>query len=223
MKLFGRLLHNLYLIYFKWKNGHYKSVKFSKGCIVSEDNFFEGNNFIGGRIHNSYVGYGTYIVGESGYVNDCKIGKFCSIASNCHIGLGNHPLDMVSTSPLFSSSHTLLPQPLMIQSIPVEEKSIEDTRYKVVIGNDVWLGYNVCVKEGVTIGDGAVIGAKALVTKDIPPYAIAVGIPARVVKYRFTDEEIQKLLATKWWDKDLKWIQNNICSFQNINAFLDIL
>lgn len=223
MKLFDKYLHQLYLIYFKWKNTHYKSVKFAKGCIVSENNFFEGNNFIGGRIHNSYVGYGTYIVGESGYVHDCKIGRFCSIASSCHIGLANHSLDKVATSPLFYDVHTLLPKPFLTEKILMDEKSTGDTNYKVIIGNNVWMGYNVCVKEGVTIGDGAVIGAKSLVTKDIPPYAVAVGIPAKVIKYRFTPKEIQKLLEIKWWDKDLEWIQNNIRVFQDINSIIDVL
>lgn len=220
MNLFQKYLHQLYLIYFKWKNAHSKNVVFQKSCVISDDDFFEGNNNVGGRIHKSYIGYGTYIVGENCYIHDCKIGRFCSIASNCHIGLGDHTLDMVSTSPLFYSAHSLLPEHFLSKSIPLPEQTIGGTNYKVMIGNDVWMGYNVCVKEGITIGDGAIIGAKSLVTRDIPPYAIAVGTPAKVIKYRFSPEQIEKLLAVKWWDKDLSWIKENVQSFQNIDAFL---
>lgn len=220
MKLISKYLHRLYLIYFKWKNSHDKSVIFQKSCVISENNFFEGNNNVGGRIHKSYIGYGTYIIGENGYIHDCKIGRFCSIASNCHIGLGDHALDMVSTSPLFYSSYSLLPNNFLTKSIPIKEHTIGDTPYKVIIGNDVWMGYNVCVKEGVTIGDGAIIGAKSLVTRDIPPYAIAIGTPAKVIKYRFTPEQIKKLLNLKWWDKDIQWIKENASAFTDIDTFI---
>lgn len=220
MNILQKYLHRLYLIYFKWKNARDKNIVFQKSCVISDDDVFEGNNNIGGRIHKSRIGYGTYIVGENGYIHDCKIGRFCSIASNCHIGLGDHTLDMVSTSPLFYSAHSLLPENFLAQSIPLPEQTISDTKYKVIIGNDVWMGYNVCVKEGVTIGDGAIIGAKSLVTRDIPPYAVAVGTPAKVIKYRFTPEQIQKLLAIKWWDRDLSWIRENLPAFRDIDTFI---
>lgn len=220
MGLISKYLHKLYLIYFKWKNARKKSVIFQKSCVISDNDFFEGNNNVGGRIHKSYIGYGTYIVGENGYIHDCKIGRFCSIASNCHIGLGDHALNMVATSPLFYSSHSLLPQNFLSESIAMEDSTICGTNYKVIIGNDVWMGYNVCVKEGVTIGDGAIIGAKSLVTRDIPPYAIAVGTPAKVIKYRFTPEQIQKLLEIQWWNKDIEWIKENIHAFGDIDTFI---
>lgn len=220
MNLIHKYLHRIYLVYFKHKNIHRKSVIFQKSCVISDDDFFEGNNNVGGRIHKSYIGYGTYIIGENGYIHDCKIGRFCSIASNCHIGLGDHALNMVSSSPLFYSAHSLLPNNFLSESVPVPEKTIGDTKYKVVIGNDVWMGYNVCVKEGVTIGDGAIIGAKSLVTHDIPPYAIAVGTPAKVIKYRFTPEQIEKLLEIKWWNKDIQWIKENASSFADIDTFI---
>ncbi len=220
MKLFQKYLHRLYLVYFKWKNTCRKNVVFQRSCVISDDDFFEGNNNVGGRILKSHIGYGTYIVGENGYIHDCRIGRFCSIASNCHIGLGDHSPDMVSTSPLFYSAHSLLPEQFLTESIPLPEQTIGDTKYKVIIGNDVWMGYNVCVKEGVTIGDGAIIGAKSLVTHDIPPYAVAVGTPARVIKYRFTPEQIQKLLTIRWWDRDLSWIRENIYAFRDADSLI---
>lgn len=220
MSFISKYLHKLYLVNFKWKNRHYKSVIFQKHCLISDTDFFEGNNNIGGRIYHSHVGYGTYIVGENGYIHDCKIGRFCSIASNCHIGLGDHPFEMVSTSPLFYQAHSLLPNSFLAKSVPCAEQTINNTPYKVIIGNDVWMGYNVCVKEGVTIGDGAIIGAKSLVTKDIPPYAIAVGTPAKVIKYRFTHDQIQKLLAIQWWNKDIDWIRENVSAFSDIDTLI---
>lgn len=220
MKFVSKYMHKLYLIYFKWKNRRDKSVIFQKRCLISDDDFFEGNNNVGGRIYKTHVGYGTYIIGENGYIHDCKIGRFCSIASNCHIGLGDHALNMVSTSPLFSNAQSMLPHNFLKESIPVEMAGGGWKDYNVIIGNDVWLGYNVCVKEGVSIGDGAVIGAKSLVTKDIPPYSIAVGIPAKVIRYRFTQEQIKKLLEIKWWDWDIVQIEKSVHAFNDIDAFI---
>lgn len=109
------------------------------------------------------------------------VGKYCSIGPNFCCGLGIHPTNMMSTSPYFYRG------------------KIEEHK-QTTIGNDVFIGANVTVLDGVTIADGAVIGAGAVVTKDIPPYAIAVGVPAKVIKYRFDDEKIQKLLKKKWWN-----------------------
>lgn len=220
MTLLAKYLHKLYLIYFKWKNKHNKSVIFQKHCHISDTDFFEGNNNVGGRIYNSYIGYGTYIIGENGYINNCKIGRFCSIASNCHIGLGSHPLNTVSTSPLFYDIYAPLPINFLPQNVSVKKAPIDNINKRIFIGNDVWLGYNVCIKEGITIGDGAVIGAKSLVTKDIPPYSVAVGSPAKVIKYRFSEEQIKKLLDIKWWDKDIEWINKNIPFFSDIDTFI---
>lgn len=109
------------------------------------------------------------------------IGKFCSIGPNFCCGLGIHPTNGISTSPIFY-------------------KGLVDEHKKTNIGNDVFIGANVTVLDGVTIGDGAVIGAGAVVAYDIPPYAIAIGVPAKVVKYRFDQETINRLLEKKWWD-----------------------
>lgn len=220
MYLFQKYLHKLYLIYFKWKNKHDKSVVFQKSCAISDDDYFEGNNNVGGHIRKSHIGYGTYIIGGNGYIHDCKIGRFCSIASDCHIGLGDHAMNMVATSPLFYSSQSMLPNNFLSENIPIQEKTVGNTDYKVIIGNDVWMGYNVCIKEGVTIGDGAIIGAKSLVTHNIPPYAIAVGTPARVIKYRFTPEQIEKLLQIKWWDNNPEWVRNHVHTFRDIDTFI---
>lgn len=88
------------------------------------------------------------------------------------------------------------------------------------IGSDVWLGNDVRIMGGVTIGDGAVVGTGALVTKDVPPYSINVGIPAITVKYRFSEDQIKELLNSRWWDKDEAWIRSNIERFGDVEDFL---
>lgn len=92
----------------------------------------------------------------------------------------------------------------------------------VCIGSDVWIGANVTVRPGVRIGDGAIVGANSVVTGDIPPYAIYAGCPARLIRYRFTEEEIEKLLKMKWWEQDEQWIRDNIERFKDIKDFTDI-
>ena len=105
--------------------------------------------------------------------------------------------------------------------IPERDRISFDTQKPVFIGNDVWIGLNVVVMDGVSIGDGAVIGAGAVVTKDIPPYAIAVGVPAKVIKYRFSEDIIHRLLKTRWYDQPDEVIKK--LPFDNIEKCLEIL
>ncbi len=141
-----------------------------------------------------------------------KIGKYCSISSGVTIFLGSeHRVDWVSTYP-FSY---LWPEARSIKGHPA-------TKGDVVIGNDVWIGYEVTILSGVYIGDGAVIGACSLVVDNIPPYAIAAGNPARIVRYRFDEETIEKLLKIKWWDWPDQKVRENvqlICC-PDINEFI---
>lgn len=136
-------------------------------------------------------------IGDYTYVsiNSCisftEIGKFCSIGPNFFCGWGIHPTHGISTSPLFYSTKS----PFSF----CKENKFED-RKKIIIGNDVFIGANVTVLDGITIGDGAVIGAGTVVSKDIPPYAVAVGSPIQIIKYRFDELTIQDLLKIRWWD-----------------------
>ena len=148
-------------------------------------------------------------VGMNCWVCLADIGKFCSIASNVNIGLGNHTMDYLSTSPIFTESKNATGFSWINRTVAPPFK-------RTTIGNDVWIGYAAKVIGGVTIGDGAVIGAGSIVTKDIPPFAIAVGCPAKVIKYRFSEETIKSILHDPWWNKDEAFLKTNIKDFQKV-------
>ncbi|MBU1667015.1 CatB-related O-acetyltransferase [bacterium] len=131
------------------------------------------------------IGNYTYI-GKNCNITKSTIGKYCSIANNVSIGQGEHTLNKVSTSSLF-----------------YENKYEELTKEPCVIQNDVWIGTDSIILRGVTIGNGAVVGANSVVTKDIPPFAIVAGSPARILRYRFDSEKQYKILETQWWEKEL--------------------
>ena len=137
------------------------------------------------------VGRCTYC-GDNVVVSSPKttIGSFCSLASNISIGPGDHPLNYLSSSSFFYMDNLGWS----------DKQGINIFLKHCIIGNDVWIGDNVFIKGGITIGDGAVIGAGAVVVKDVPPYAVVGGVPAKIIKYRFDDAIIQKLLKIKWWD-----------------------
>ncbi len=128
------------------------------------------------------------------------------------IGGGKHPLDFVSTSPVFYSQRNALKKCFN----KIDFKEYDNT----VIGNDVWIGSNAFIKGGVTVGHGAVIGAYAVVTKDIEPYSIVGGNPAKVIRKRFDEATIGKLLETKWWDYSDKFLIAKSIEFDNVDKFL---
>lgn len=165
------------------------------------------------RMMNVVVGDYSY-VGIYSHLKNVNIGKFCSIGPGCFFGWGIHPIGGISTAPMFYS--TGMQNGMTLSS---ENKIAE--MLPIVIGNDVFIGMNVTILDGITIGDGAVIGAGAVVSKDIPPYAVAVGNPIRIIKYRFSSEIIDALLKIKWWDlpkEDLKIVEQE---FFNIEVFVE--
>lgn len=156
-------------------------------------------------VSNSHFGRHSYI-GKNGVVETAKLGAFTSISWNVTIGAGEHKTDIVTTHELmYSSFHDFIKNS--------KEKMYDPTTGRVIIGNDVWIGANVVIKRNVKIGSGAVIGAGAVVTKDIPDYAIAVGVPARVIKYRFSKETIRELQRLKWWEWPDEVIKENLQVF----------
>lgn len=134
-----------------------------------------------------------------------KIGKFCSIACGTKFlfNSANHALDSLSTYPF----------PLFFEEWNLEREKVTeawDNRGDIVIGNDVWIGYEAVILSGVTIGDGAIIGTRAVVTKDVPPYTIVGGVPAKPIRKRFDEKVIKELLKIKWWDWTEEKIARNI-------------
>ena len=134
-----------------------------------------------------------------------KIGKFCSIACGTKFlfNSANHALDSLSTYPF----------PLFFEEWNLEKEKVTDAwdnRGDIVIGNDVWIGYEAVILSGVTIGDGAIIGTRAVVTKDVPPYTIVGGVPAKPIRKRFDEKVIKELLKIKWWDWTEEKIARNI-------------
>lgn len=150
------------------------------------------------------LGKHSYL-GKACIVHNVTIGSFCSIANYCTIGGGRHELDFVSTSPVFCEGGNT--------SMKRLGKLTEPEQIPTTIGNDVWIGENCYVKAGVNIGDGAVLGAHAVVTRDVPPYAIVAGCPARVLRYRFDETTVAKLLAIRWWDWDDEKLARNAALF----------
>jgi len=171
---FARMLHKLNISSFK-KCQIDKTAKVASGSALTK------------------VKMGRYsYVGDYTHITDAEIGSFCSIGCHCGIGGGIHPSDHVSTSPVFLQGRNILGK--NFSNIPY------DPSKKVTIGNDVWIGEGVYIMPGIKIGDGSIIGAHAVVTKDIEPYTIVAGVPAKSIKKRFDDDTIKKLLELKWWD-----------------------
>lgn len=139
-----------------------------------------------------------------------KIGKFCSIACGAKFLFtsANHTMKSLSTYPF----------PIFFEEWELDGKDIRDAwdnKGDIVIGNDVWIGYEAVVLSGVTIGDGAIIGTRALVTKDVPPYTIVGGVPAKPIRKRFDEETIQKLEEIRWWNWEEDRIKRNIQAIQS--------
>ena len=184
---------------------------------------FEGHDFIceGAQLDNVHVGYST-MVGRYSVVSNTRIGKYTSIGG-LHTYIGRHPIkgENISTYPVFYSTAKQYGYTYAKEDSFEEVKWIDEAkRIAIDIGNDVWIGAGVAVCDGVTIHDGAVIGAGSLVVKDVEPYAIYAGVPAKKIGERFPKETADKLLELKWWDKDENWIRENADAFKNPEEFL---
>lgn len=171
--------------------------------------------------HHMEIGYGTY----GGCWNvpafwwrNIKIGNYCSFASNITLLTSNHTTSTFTTHPIL-----FCPEYGMKVHLPKETYTQPEdwNNQGLTIGNDVWMGMNVVVLPSChKIGDGAVIGAGAIVTKDVPPYAIVVGNPAKILRYRFSQKQIEQIQKTKWWLLDKNQLAEQACQLQNIiNSF----
>ena len=167
--------------------------------------------YSGTEFYDSTIGRHSYI-GYDSEVHSCDIGSFCSIANGFVVGGAKHPLDWVSSSPIFynvgggTGTH--------LGDLEIEPLT------RTTIGHDVWIGNRVTIMQGVTIGTGVAIGAGAIVTKDVPPYAVVAGCPAKVIKYRFDEETIQKLMVSEWWNLDDAVLKEKARLVSNPQEFL---
>lgn len=194
------------------KTNHFEKIKsiIPKNINVEENVVIDENVELGSYLNllskGLYIGKNTYI----GYCN--KIGKFTSISFDVKIGLVAHPLNYLSTSPVLYSKRRGW----------VKENIYNDAQSGFVeIGNDVLISANAVILAGIKIGDGAVIGAGAVVNKDVPPYAVVAGVPAKIIRYRFSEEIIIKLLKIKWWDLSKDDILKFQSNFNNVQDFVN--
>lgn len=165
---------------------------------------------------NVEIGDFTYIHGP-GYLGSIKIGKFCSIAKNLSCITTNHDITMFSTYP-FADKFSYIPELKRCESFEKFRPIMPNKQKEITkIGNDVWIGESVTLLRGVNIGTGAVIGANSFVLHDIPPYAVAVGTPAKVIKYRLDDANRELIERTEWWDWPLEKLINHFDDLASIN------
>ncbi len=186
--------------------------KISIFAMVNESSIHSTSAVIyGSRIYFSSIARYSYVA-RNCTISHTKIGAFCSIADHVIINPPAHPLHFAATSPIFYSKKNALGK--CFNSIDFKEFD------QTIIGNDVWIGSHALIKGGITIGHGAVIGAYTIVTKDVEPYSVMVGNPGKVIRKRFDDAIIKKLLLSKWWDLDDNNLQKKSININNVDSFL---
>ena len=173
-----------------------QSSSFEKITELNKEINFHGNN----RVHETTIGRNSYVSFNS-IIYHTDIGNYCSIGPNVVVGFGDHPLDLISTSP-----HVYLNEAIFNK---IETDKILLNHFeKVKIENDVWIGANVYIKNGVRIGNGAVVGAGSVVLKDVGDYEIVAGVPAKIIRKRFSDSTIELLLKSNWWNLNTETLKN---------------
>ncbi|GEL67590.1 CatB-related O-acetyltransferase [Marinilactibacillus psychrotolerans] len=171
---------------------------------------------IDGKISIRYksisIGAYTFLGDNLSLENVKNIGRYCSISNGVRIGLAQHPIDWISTSAVFCNPN---------RGFVSENLFKTDIDKYCDIGNDVWIGTNSLIMSGVNIGNGAIVGAGSIVTKDVPDYAIVGGNPAKIIRYRFNNEIIDSLTSSKWWEKEPSEILQSGLDITNINSVIE--
>ena len=206
----------------KWRG----KLQFEQGCDIALQAQFEGMNKI--YSHSSFggiLGYGSYIGHHSSLT--AKIGRFCSISNHVICNAGIHPFQapFATTSPCFFSLRkqngaTFATKQMFTECKTINNKGLFDCE----IGNDVWICEGVFINGGIHIADGAVVLAHAVVTKDVPPYAIVGGVPAKIIGYRYDEATIKWLLNVQWWNNPIAWFRAHwslLCDINKLKAYYD--
>lgn len=165
---------------------------------------------------NSHIGRYSSVATDTKLIN-ATLGNFTVIARESRIGLGPHPTNYLTPHSIFYKNNPWGFHPDWVAKINFSDKK------PITIGNDVWIGSRSIVMDGVTIGDGAIVAAGSVVTKDVPPYAIVGGVPAKIIKYRFSDDIIKRLLEVKWWNLSDEKISEIIDLFHIENPTIEDL
>lgn len=210
-----------YWQYWSIKLKWWGKLRIHSSARVHPDSTFEGANSIWSKsFFKGNMGYGTYITQNC--IIEGDIGRFCSIASDVKVARGTHPIEepYATTSPMFFSLRK------QTGTTFAKRQLFEEMHAPTTIGNDCWIGQGVFIVGGTTIGDGAVVLAGAVVTKDIPPYAIVGGVPAKIIRYRYDDETINFLLEKRWWNMPINWLKENselLCDIEKLKNVLSAL
>jgi acetyltransferase-like isoleucine patch superfamily enzyme len=192
------------------------SVRFNSNTRFEGGNVIHPNSIVTG----THIGYGTYL-GADCWLSDAIIGRFCCIANDVKVITATHPTtNFVSIHPAFfslkkQSGFTYVDKQLFSESL------LADSNHSVIIGNDVWIGTCTKIMGGIRIGDGAVIAMGSVVTKDVEPYSIVGGVPAKIIRYRFKKEQIDFLSNFQWWNKSDAWLKENADKFSDIAIFIN--
>lgn len=213
-----RLIQIIIIFFYRIYLRRRKHVSIHYNTFVNSLTEFEGYNKLGAQsvVSSSFIGMGTYM-GRNNNLPFTRIGRFCCIATNVKVIIGTHPVNgFVSFHPAFFSPNRQAGFSFVDELYFNEHVKIND-KLNCVIGNDVWVGEDVRIIAGVTIGDGALIAAGSLVTKDVKPYSIVGGVPAKLIRYWFSSKDINFLSDFKWWDKDLDWLRENADVMRDIN------
>ena len=206
----------------KWRG----KLQLEQGCNIALQAQFEGMNKI--YSYSSFggiLGYGSYIGHHSSLT--AKIGRFCSISNHVICNAGIHPFQapFATTSPCFFSLRKQNGATFATQQMLNEIKTTDNEgAFDCEIGNDVWICDGVFINGGIHIADGAVVLAHAVVTKDVPPYAIVGGVPAKIIGYRYDEATIKWLLNVQWWNNPIAWFRAHwslLCDIDKLKAYYD--